>query len=98
MPALYYIDDIPIPANCEFESVLLPEALQAFFFADSWYTVISRDPNIQMRNDSGIGFSVSTLSCQACLVRPSCRSTLSFNQELSELVPKIIFRMSNPEP
>ena len=51
-----------------------------------------------MKNDSGTGFSFPTLSCQACLVRPSCGSTLSFNQGDLEIVPHINFCKNNPEP
>ena len=35
------------------ESVLPPDAPQAFYLADGMYHFISRDPNIQMKNDSG---------------------------------------------
>ena len=63
------------------------------------YHNISPDPNIQMKNDSGAaGFSSSTLSCQACLVHPSCRSKLSSNQADLELVPDMDFCKNNPEP
>ena len=63
------------------------------------YHVISRHPDIQMKNDSRLaGFSISTLSCQACIVRPSCSSTLSFNQGDLVLAPDMDFCESNPLP
>ena len=89
LPSLYYNYDIPAPRNCKVESVLLPDAPQAFYLADGLYHIISRDPHIQMKNDSGSDFSISTLSCKACLIRPSCSSTLSFNQGDLELRPDL---------
>ena len=81
------------------ESVLLHDAPRAFYLADGMYHIISRDPNIQMKNDSGAaGFSISSSSCQACLVRPSCSSKLSFNRGDLELVPDRDFCKNNPEP
>ena len=99
LPSLFYNYDIPSLRNCKVESVLLPDAPQAFYLADGMYHIISRDPNIQMKNDSGAaGFSISSLSCRACLVRPSCSSKLSFNQGDLELVPDMDFCKNNPEP
>ena len=63
------------------------------------YHIISRDPNIQVKNDSSAaGFSIWTLSCQACHVRPSFQIKLSFNQGDLELVPDMDFCKNNPEP
>ena len=99
LPSLFYNYDIPSLRNCKVESVLLPDAPQAFYLADGLYHVISRNPNIQMKNDSRLaGFSISTLSCQACLIRPSCTSTLSFNQGDLVLSPDMDFCESKPEP
>ena len=99
LPSLFYSYDIPSLRNCKVESVLLPDASQAFYLADGMYNITSRDPNIQMKNDSGAaGFSISTLFCQACLVRPSCKSKLAFNQGDLELIPDIDFGKNNPEP
>ena len=62
------------------------------------YHIISRDPIIPMKDDSvDAGFSIST-SCQACRVRPSCKSKLCFNQGDIELVPDMNFCKNNPEP
>ena len=99
LPSLFYNYDIPSLRICKVESVLLPDAPQAFYLADGMYHIISRDPNIQMKNDSGAaGFSISSLSWQASLVRPSCSSKLSFNQGDLELVPDMDFCKNNPEP
>ena len=81
------------------ESVHLPDAAQAFYLADGMYHIISRDPNIQMKNDSGAaGFAIRTLSGKACLVRSSCKSKLSSNQGDLKLVPDMDFCKNNPEP
>ena len=99
LPSLYNNYDIPTLGNCKVESILLPDAPQAFYLADGMYHSISRVPNIQMKKDSGAaGFSISFLSPQTCLVRPSCSSKLSFNQGDLELVPDMDFCKSNPEP
>ena len=99
LPSLFYNSDNPSLRNCKVESVLLPDAPQAFYLAECRYHVISKNPNIQMKNDSRLaGFSISTLSCQACLIRPRCTSTLSFNQGDLVLSPDMEFCESKPEP
>ena len=98
LPSFYYNYDTPALPNCKVESVLLPDAPQAFYLADGLYHIISRDPHIQMKNDSGSDFSISTLSCRACLIRPSCSSTLSVNQGDLELRPDLDFCKTKPEP
>ena len=98
LPSSYYNYDIPALRNCKVESVLLPDAPQDFYLADGVYHFISRDPHIQMKNDSGSDFSISTLSCKACLIRPSCSSTLSFNQGDLEFRPDLDFCKTKPEP
>ena len=99
LPSLFYNYDIPSLRNCKVESVFLPDAPQAFYLAAGMYHIISRDPNIQMQNDCGAaGFSISSLSCQACLVRPSCSSKLIFNQGDLEFFSDMDFCKNNPEP
>ena len=99
LPSLFYNYDIPSLRKCKVEPVLLPDAPQAFYLANDLYHVISRNPNIQMKNDSRLaGLSISTLSCQACLIRPSCTSTLSFNQGDLVLSPDMDFCESKQEP
>ena len=52
-----------------------------------------------MKNDSrSAGFTISTLTCQACIVRPSCSSTLSFNQGNLVLTPDMDFCATHPLP
>ena len=56
------------------------------------YHVVSRHPALRMKNDSrSAGFTISTLFCQACIFRPSCSSTLSFNQGDLVLLPDMDF-------
>ena len=52
-----------------------------------------------MKKDSrSAGFTISTLTCQAFIVRPSCRSTLSFNQGNLVLTPDMDFCETHPLP
>ena len=97
LPYLYYNYDITALRNRKVESILLLEAPQAFYLADGLDHIISRDPHIQMRKDSGNDFSSSTLSCKACLIRPSCSSTVFCNQGDLELRPDRILCKTNPE-
>ena len=63
------------------------------------YHVVSRHPALRMKNDSrSAGFTISTLTCQACIVRPSCSSTLSFNQGDLFLTPDMDFCETHPLP
>ena len=94
--SLYYNYDNPALRNCKGESILLPDAPQTFHLADGLYHIISRDPQMQMENDSGSGISISTLPFTACLIRPSCRSALSFNQGDLELRPTSSFGKPTP--
>ena len=63
------------------------------------YHVVSRHPALRMKNDSrSAGFTISTLICQACIVRPSCSSTPSFNQGDLVLTPDMDFCETHPLP
>ena len=63
------------------------------------YHAVSRHPALRMKNDSrSAGFTISTLTCQACIVRPSCSSTLSFNQGDLVLTPDMDFGETHPLP
>ena len=98
LASLFYNYDIPSIRNCKVESVLLSDAPQASYLADGMYHVISRNPHIQMKNDSRVdGLSITQLTC-ACIVRPSCSSSLSFNQGELVLTPDMDFCESNPVP
>ena len=78
---------------------MLPDAPQAFRLTDGMYHVVSRHPALRMKNDSrSSGFTISTSTCQACIVRPSCSSTLSFNQDDLVLTPDMDFCETHPLP
>ena len=99
LASLFYNCDVPSVRNCKLESILLPDAPQAFYLADGMYHVVSRYPALRMKNDScSAGFSISTLTCQACIIRPSCSSTLSFNQGDLVLTPEMDFCETHPLP
>ena len=92
LASLFYNYDVPSVRNCKVESILLPDAPQAFYLADGMYLVVSRHRALRMKKDSrSPGFTISTLTCQACIVRPSCSSTLSFNQGDLVLTPDMDF-------
>ena len=99
LSSLFYNYDVASIRNCKVESVLLPDATQAFYLADGMYHVISRHSSLHMKNDSRTaGLSVQTLSCHACIIRSSCTSTLSFNQGDLVLTPDMDFCESKPQP
>ena len=99
LPSLFYNYDIPSLRNCEVESVLLPDAPQVFYLPDGTYNIIPRDPNIQMKNDSGAaGFSISKFSCKACRVHPSLKTKLSFKQRVLELVTGMDLCKNSSQP
>ena len=98
LSSLLYNYDIPSLRNCPVLSVLLRDAPQAFYLADGMYHIISRDPILQVKNDSRThGISVTKVMCQPCSMRPSCTSTLSFNQGDLVLSPDMDFCETNPE-
>ena len=99
LASLFYIYDVPSVRNCKVESILLPDAPQAFYLVEGMYHVVSRHPALRMKNDSrSAGFTIGTLTCQACIVRPSCSSTLSFNQGDLVLTPDMDFCETHPLP
>ena len=80
-------------------SVLLPDAPQAFYLAEGLYHVILREPLLHLKNASDLhGVSASTISCQACILRPSCHNTLTLNQGDLVLEPYMDYCSSSPEP
>ena len=61
--------------------MLVTDAPRAFYLAEGLYHVISREPLLHLKNASDLhGVGVSTNSCQACILRPNCHSTLTLNQ------------------
>ena len=93
--------DYAIPAlrNCPANSVLLPDAPQFFYLAERLYHVISREPLFHMKNASDIhGVSVLMIPCQACILRPSCHSTITLNQGDLVVKPDMNYCSTSPEP
>ena len=92
LTSLLYEYSLPALRNCLVDSVLLPEAPQASYLAHRLYHVISRTARLQVINDTdGLPVTLSVLQCQACLIRPSCLSTLTFNHEDLVLNPDVDF-------
>ena len=99
LTSLYFIQDIPALRNYPVSSVLLPEAPQATYLANGVCHFISRYPTIDIKNDSrSNGLSLSTIDCQACVLRPSCESTLYNNQGDLVLSPDMDACKTTPEP
>ena len=99
LTSLFYEYNIPALRNCLVASVLLLEAPQASYLTDGLNRVISRTARLQVKNDTdGLPVSISTLQCQACLFRPSCSSTLTFNHGDLLLSPDKDFCEFRPEP
>ena len=99
LTSLYFNQDIPALRNCPVSSVLLPEAPQAIYLANGVYHLISRHPTIDIKNDSrSNGLSLSTIDCHACVLRPSCESTLYINQGDLVLSPDMDACKTTPEP
>ena len=82
LTSLCFNQDIPAHRNCPVSSVFLPEAPQAIYLANGVYHLISRNPTMDIKNDSRThGLSLSTIDCWACVLRPSCESTIYINQD-----------------
>ena len=78
LTSLFYKFSVPALRNCPVESVFLPNAPQAFHLADDLYHVISRERPFPMMTDTDSqGSRMSTIDCQACVIRPSCSSKLT---------------------
>ena len=99
LTSLYFNQDIPALRNCPVSSVLFPEAPQAIYLANVDYHFISRHPTIDIKNDSrSNGLNLSTIDCQACVLRPSRESTLYLNQGNLVLSPDMDVCKTTPEP
>ena len=73
LTSLYFNQDIPALRNCPVSSVFLPEASQAIYLAKNFSHLISRNPTMDIRNDSRThGLSLSTIDCQGCVLQLSC--------------------------
>ena len=97
LTSLFYGYSIPALCNCSVDSVLMPAAPQASNLADGIYPVISCTARLQVKNDT-VGLPVPTLPCQACFIRPSCSSTLTFIFGDLVLTPDMDFCETRPEP
>ena len=99
LTSLYFIQDIPALRNFPVSSVHLLEAPQAIYLAIGVYHLISRNPTMDIKNDSRTnGFSLSTIDFQACVLRPSCESTIYINQGNLVLSPDMDACKTTPEP
>ena len=85
--------------NCPVSSVLLPEAPQAIYLANGVYEFLSHNPTVDIKNNSQThGLSLSSIDCQACVLRPSCQSTIYINQGDFVLSPDMDAYRTTPEP
>ena len=99
LTSLYFIQDVPALRNCSASSVFLPEAPQAIYLANDVYHLISCKPTMDIKNDSRThGLSWSTIDCQACVVRPTCESTIYINHGYLVLSPNMDACKTTPEP
>ena len=99
LTSLFYNFSVPALRNCHVESVLLPDAPQAFYLADGLYHVISRTRHLPMMNDThSHGTRMSTIDCQACVIRPGCSSKLTLNHGDLVLNPDMDYCETRPEP
>ena len=99
LTSLCYEYSILALRNCLVDSVFLPEAPQASYLGDGLYHVISRTAHLQVKNDTdGLPVSISTLQCQACPIRPSCSSILTFHHGDLVLTPDMDFCETRLEP
>ena len=90
---------VPALRNCHVESVVLPDAPQAFCLADGLYHVISLNRYLPMMNDThSHGTRMSTIDCQACAIRPGCSSKLTLNHGDLVLNPDMDYCETRPEP
>ena len=99
LTSLYCNQDVPALRNCPLSSVLLLKAPQAMYLANGVYHLISCNPTMDIKNDSRThGLSLSTIDCQACVLRPSCESTIYNNQGDLVLSPHMDACKTTPEP
>ena len=90
---------IPALRNFHAVSVLLPDAPQTFYLAAGLYHVILREPLLHLKNACDLhGVSVSTISCQSCILRPSCHINLTLNQGDLVLESDMEYCSISPEP
>ena len=99
LTSLYFNQDIPVLQNCPVSSVFFPETPQAIYLANGVYHLISRNTTIVIKKDSRTNrLSLSTIDCQACVLRPSCESTIYINQSNLVMSPDMDACKTTPEP
>ena len=99
LTSLYFNQDTPALRNYTVSSILLPEAPQAIYLANGVYYLISLNPTMDIKNDNRThGLSLSTIDCQACVLRPSCESTIYINQSDLVLSPDMDACKTTLEP
>ena len=99
LTSLYFNQDIPALRDCPVSSVALPDAPQAIYLANGVYHFISRDPTMDIKNDSKTHrLSLSTIDCQACVLQPGWASTIYINQGDLVLSPDMDACKTTPEP
>ena len=97
--SLFYKCSIPALRNCLVGSVLLPESPKVSYLPYGLYHVTFRTASFLVNNDAAdLPVSITTLQCKACLVRPSCSSTLTFTHGDLDLTPDTDFCETRPEP
>ena len=96
---LYFNQDIPALRSFPVSFVLLLEDPQAIYSANGVYHRISRNPTMDIQNNSGThGLSLSTIDCQARVLRPSCEKTIHINQGDLLLSTDMDACKNTPEP
>ena len=99
LTSLYFNQDILALRKSSVSSVFLPEAPQAMYLANGVYQLISRNPTLDIKNDSRTnGISLSTIDFQACVLRPICENNFYINQVDLVLSPDMDACKRTPEP
>ena len=94
-----YNFSVPALRNSQIESVLLLDPPQAFYLTDGLYHVNSRKRHLPMMDDTHAhGTRLSTIDCQACVIRPGCSSKLTLNHGDLVLSPDMDYGETRPEP
>ena len=97
--SLYFNRDILALRNCPVFSDLHSESPQTIYLANGVYQLISFNCTMDINNVSRInGLSLSTIGCQASVLRPSCGSTIYIFQGNLVLSPDRDACKTTPEP
>ena len=97
--SFFYNFSVPALRHCHVESVLLPDAPQAFYLAAGLYHVLSRELHLPMMNDTNShGTRMSAIDCQACVIGPGFSSKLTLNHGDLVLNPHMDNCETRPDP